>query len=554
MSLRPFLSLLSRFSSAQTASLGLLGASLLLSTASCFDTDQGLPPPERRFYFPTGVAVSPGGKALFVINSDFDLQYRAGTAQALDLRRLRAMVNRLRSPFVGEAGAPLDTSGVDCQAGGLGTNSSSDSLLYPGPCAPIDLDAPPDHQGSLIRASVDIGAFGADVQVVRRPPSPGETTTEARLLIPVRGDPSLTWLTIDDDTGDGIQSFRLDCGQGSGRRCSDAHRAGTDRTTNLRDLTLPEEPFELAVNERTDAVLVTHQTSGAVSLLLNGWSSGDPGLLTRCAKLPPSPVLSFVLGGLPSGVTGTAALPMPRLATLYPEEIPYAPAFLVSYRNAAQIDVIRYYDDCLSAPARPFLTLTGRSGITTNAGGFDSRSIAVDPSLRKSCEAACADSDKECLAGCAGVPVDIYVANRTPPSLLVGKATGSVSQLGVNDSVFFGTTIPLAQGASRVRLGHIVDTRGAKRPRAFILCFDARLLYVYDPEAAAIEAVITTGRGPSAIAFDPGIGTPDGASNYAYLAHFTDSYLAVLDLDMRHPATYLTFIASVGIPTPPRES
>jgi hypothetical protein len=553
MSRRPFLPLPFGPSLRRLApGLGLLGAALL-STAGCFDTDKGLPPPERRFYFPTGVATSPGGKALFVVNSDFDLQYRAGTVQALDLERLRAMVRKVRPAFAGEGGS-LDPSGVDCQAGGLGANSPSDALLYPGPCAPIDLDAPPDGQGSLVRTSVDIGAFGAEVKVIKRPPGPGETRTEARLLIPVRGDPSLTWLTVDDDEQDGPQSFRLDCGQGTGRRCADGHRAGTDRSTNLRDLTLPGEPFELSVNDRTDAVLVTHQTSGAVSLLLNGWSTGDPGLYSRCAKLPPSPILSFVLGGLPSGVTGAAALPMPRLAALYPEEIPYAPAFLVSYRNAAQIDVVRYYDDCLSAPARPFLALTGRSGITTNAGGFDSRSIAVDPGLRQRCEAACSDSDKECLAGCAGVPVDVYVANRTPPSLLVGRATGAVSQLGVSDVVSFGTMIPLAQGASRVRLGHIVDAEGVKRPRAFILCFDARLLYVYDPEAAAIEAVITTGRGPSAIAFDPGIGALDGASNYAYLAHFTDSYLAVLDLDMRHPATYLTLVASVGIPTPPRES
>ncbi len=486
-----------------------------------------------------------------MVNSDFDLQYRAGTIQALDLERLRGAVRKLRPPTA--TGGTQDTTGVDCAAGGLGVNKPSDALLYPGPCAPIDLDAPPDGQGSLVRASADIGAFGSDLQVVKRPPGPGETRTEARLLIPVRGDPSVTWLAIDDDEG-AEQSFRLECGQGSGRRCADAHRSGIDPTTNLRDLTLPGEPFELAVSDRTDAVLVTHQTAGAVSLLLNGWTTGDPTLYSRCAKLPPSPTLSFVLGGLPSGVTGTVALPMPRLAALYPDEIPYAPAFLVSYRNAAQIDVVRYYDDCLSAPARPFLALTGRSGINASAGGFDSRSIAIDPGQRRACEQSCADTDKECLAGCAGLPVDIYVANRTPPSLLIGRATGAVSQLGVNDSISFSGMIPLAQGASRVKLGHIVDGDGVRQPRAFVLCFDARLLYVYDPEAAAIEAVITTGRGPSAIAFDPGIGADDGASSYAYLAHFTDSYLSVLDLDMRHPATYLTFVASVGIPTPPRES
>lgn len=531
-----------------TALAGLCAALL----SACFDTDQGPAPPERQFYFPTGLSVSPGGKALYVVNSDFDLQFRAGTIQALDLERLRVTLQKMRPPFSGAAGA-LDPSGVDCGAAGLGLNTSSDALLYPGACAPIDLDTPPDGQGSLVRASADIGAFGSDMLTLRRPPGPGETRTEARLLIPVRGDPSVTWVTIDDDS-DGQQTFRLDCGQGSGRRCADSHRAGIDPSSNLRSLTLPGEPFELAVSDRTDAVVVTHQTAGAVSLLLNGWTTGDPALYSRCAKLPPAPTLAFVLGGLPSGVTGTVALPMPRLAALYPDEIPYAPAFLVSYRNAAQIDLVRFYDDCQSAPSRPFLALTGRAGVNVNAGGFDSRSIAIDAGVRQTCEASCADADRTCLAGCAGVPVDIYVANRTPPSLLVGKATGSVSQLGVNDAVSFGASIPLAQGASRIEFGHIIDTDGQRRPRVFVLCFDARLLYVYDPDAAAIEAVITTGRGPSALAFDPGVGAEGGAFNYAYLAHFTDSYLAVLDLDMRHPATYLTLIASVGTPKPPRES
>lgn len=523
------------------------GALATLSMGGCFDTDKGAPPPERQFYFPTGLAISPGGKALFVVNSDFDLQYRAGTIQALDLERLRAIVRKARP-------ATSDTLGVNCAAAGLRTNSASDSILFPGACAPMDLDAPPDGQGSLIRNSVNIGAFGSGLRLVRRPPAPGETHTEARLVSPVRGDPSLTWLDVDDDSEDGAQTFRLDCGQGSERRCADSHRAGINPTENLRDLTLPGEPFEVAVNDRTDALAVTHQTSGAVSLLLNGWNQGDPNQYSPCAKLSPSPALSFVLGGLPSQVTGIASLPMPRLAALYPAEIPYSPAFLVSYSNAAQIDLLRYYDDCASTPTRPFLALTGRSGINVNAGGFDSRSISVDATLRKNCEQSCADTDKDCLAGCAGIPVDIYVANRTPPSLLVGKATGSINQYGVNDSISFGTTIPLAQGASRVESGTIIDEKGNPRPRVFVLCFDARLLYVYDPEAAAIEAVITTGRGPSALAFDPGIGAQDSASNYAYLAHFTDSYLAVIDLDMRHPATYLTLLTSVGIPTPPRES
>jgi len=64
-----------------------------------------------------------------------------------------------------------------------------------------------------------------------------------------------------------------------------------------------------------------------------------------------------------------------------------------------------------------------------------------------------------------------------------------------------------------------------------------------------MEAAVTTGRGPSAIAFDTDVGATTGAPNVGYLAHFTDSYIGVLDLDMRNPSTYLTFIATVGVTT-----
>jgi hypothetical protein len=509
-----------------------------LTLGGCFATDTGPSPPPQQFYYPTGLAVSPGGKALIVANSDFDLQYRAGTVQLVDLARLKKLL------------PPLKNDRIDCAAAGLAPNKGADALLFPGPCTPISAEAPPDGNGSLIRATATIGAFVSDALVVRRPPANStEKQTEARLLLPVRGDPSLTWLSIDDDTS-GQQNFRLECGQGADGRCADDHRAGTDASANLRDLTLPGEPFAIAASDDTSAVLISHQTSGAVSLLLNGWATASGPQLPRCQKLPAVPTLSFILTGLSTGVTGVAALPQPRVSALYPDQSPFTPGFLVGYRTAAEIDIVRYYDDCAAAPSRPFLSVSSRVSVTANAGGYDSRSIAIDSVERQSCENSCDAADKDCLVRCVGVPVDVFVANRTPPSLLVGKATGGVSQYGTDDSVTFGQQIPLAQGASRVVLGKILDHQGKPRTRAFVLCFDARLMYVIDPEASAVEAIVTTGRGPSALVFDPDLAT----SSFAYLSHFTDSYLSVLDLDMRHPATYLTLVANVGVPSPPRES
>jgi DNA-binding beta-propeller fold protein YncE len=536
------------------------------SAAGCFPTDRGPAPPTEQLYFPTGLTLSPGGKALFVANSDFDLQYKAGTIQVLDNVRLRALLPKPTRlpPEAFAPGAPLPDGAllqIDCAKFSLAPITGGDSLLYPGPCTPIDLNNPPDGRGSLIKNTVNIGAFAADAVVMRREPDDAsDQTREARLLVPVRGDPSLTWVSIDDDSttaqGEGPQTFRLDCGQSAGtdNRCADAFRAGTDDTENIRQLLMPSEPTSISIGERSDTVLITHQTSGTVSLFLNGWQTPKVEGASPCGKLPSKPTLEFILGGLPTGASGVAALPMPRVARLFPKEIPYSPAFLVTYRSAAEIDVVRYYDDCTAAPSRPFLTLTARSAVSINAGGFDSRDVAIDARPRKACEDACDAADKDCMLGCAGVPIDVFVANRQPASLLLGKATASVSQYGTDDSVRFYDQIPLSQGASKVSVGQIIDRNGVLRPRVFVLCFDARLLYVYDPDARTMEATVTTGRGPSDIVFDTETGAGQGGPNVAYLAHFTDSYIGVIDLDMRNPATYLTFVATVGVPAPPRES
>jgi DNA-binding beta-propeller fold protein YncE len=81
----------------------------------------------------------------------------------------------------------------------------------------------------------------------------------------------------------------------------------------------------------------------------------------------------------------------------------------------------------------------------------------------------------------------------------------------------------------------------------FVVCFDSRRIFVYDPKRRMIEAVISTGRGPYALAIDD-------ARGLGYVAHFTDSYLGVISLDQRFPQTYATIVASIGTPSPPRSS
>src|SRR5262245_47997882 len=73
----------------------LLGAlTACASMTACYKPDDGREPPLNRIYFPTGLALSPDGDRLYVANSDWDLQFNAGSVQAYDAARLREFLPR----------------------------------------------------------------------------------------------------------------------------------------------------------------------------------------------------------------------------------------------------------------------------------------------------------------------------------------------------------------------------------------------------------------------------------------------------------------------------
>jgi hypothetical protein len=245
-------------------------------------------------------------------------------------------------------------------------------------------------------------------------------------------------------------------------------------------------------------------------------------------------------------------VPVPRRALA--EGFRYSPGFLVSFREAAEIDLLRYQSDGGSGSPRPFLSRVAAVGITANINGGDSRGIAIDASERQACEATCADDG--CFEACARIPLGLYVANRTPASLLIGKIETLLEETdgvvtGASDYPTIYETVPLSFGASRLAMGRIINEAGVLEPRVFAVAFDSRLVFSYDPAARRIESVIHAGRGPNAIAFDT---DPLGSYSYLFVGHFTDSYLGVVDLDMRRPQTFGQMFATVGTPRPPQES
>jgi hypothetical protein len=551
-----------RASRSTAAALSTL-ALALTSVAGCYTDSAGLDPPLKELYFPTNLVVSPGGKALYVTNSDFDLQYNGGTVQALDLEALRSAALILQDALHQGGGAAACSS--------LTLVPNPQSILNPGPCSPLELEP-------FVMQSATIGAFASAAVLVHDPAS-----QKARLFVSVRGDPSVTYFDVGDDRDPqagvvapaGCSAANaagcLMCAQDAERqRCGPSHRIGEDPTESIRQLSLPVEPMGIAATEDGTALVTVHQTEQTASLVANYWDAPSGSDARAQAK----PYLEYYLRGLPFGPNDVISLPEPRFLSLWsqasagdlPYEKPlYEPAFMVTYRAATELSILRYHSDEGSSPRRPFLSRASGVRVNVNSVGDDSRGAAVDSSERKACEVGCAEADLECLLACAtSVPLRFYVTNRTPPSLIIGevatilaeeegeagapaKVTAAFEEATITD------VVPLTFGASRVAVGHVIDEAGERRVRIFAVTFDSRLIFVYDPVASRVETVLRTGRGPHSVAFDTG-GEGDGAFSFMYVGHFTDSYIGVVDLDMRRPQTFGSMFLTVGKPLPPRES
>ncbi|EYF02806.1 Hypothetical protein CAP_6541 [Chondromyces apiculatus DSM 436] len=533
--------------------------------------------------------MSPGGQTLYVANSDFDLRYNGGTVQALALSGAGGLTERALclqgalsgfAPLPGEDEASsasfkaacegiLQGGGVPC--GAIGKNPNP--VLYPGPCAPLGVEG-------FIRRSAIIGAFASGAIMVHPPEGQGEG---ARLFIPVRGDPSISFFEVDDDRSCAAnpsaceRSVRLDCGADSQGRCGADYRIGENAYESPRALRLPLEPVGIASSPAGSAIVTAHQTQTAASLIVNPWDA--------------KPALTYVLSGLAAGPTEVAGLPVPGLVAACGDAISYQSGFLMTYRAQPVLDLLRYEPDAGSDPPRGYLTRALQLGITVNTSGADSRGVAVDDSERRACESACeaqweacgegcSDGRISCMAACTEIPVRFFVANRSPASLIVGKArtvpvpfegvppegtqlcgpqrfTSAYETLEIHD------TVPLAYGASRVSIGHIIDKDGLPALRVFAVAFDSRFIFSYDPVGRRIDAIIRTGRGPHAIAFDTFAPPPSvevqgsvgaRAHSFMYVGHFTDSYIGVVDLDARRPETFGSMILTLGQPESPQES
>lgn len=404
-------------------------------------------PCDARFFWPTGLALAPDEAHLFVTNANSDLQYSTGDVDVVDLAKVDADV------------ATWLAAPTDATAASLGCTHDQD-FAETVICKAV---------GYILRdATVRIGDFATAVAVQDKGGG------DLRLIVPVRGDPSITWIDWDHTTS------RLSC-ESSGATgfvlCDDAHRL-----TRLRNdpelVTLPDEPFDVFVDSGNGYAVVTHLTSGSATLI----------------DMPADgvPMLSDEIGGLfapdPStGVIGASAVAGRAPGT--PDDIVYVTS---RSENRVQPFTIERLGGgpALLAPGDSFFldVIGGGSG-----NSLDSRGLVFG-----------SGGDR------------MYLLDRQPPLLEIYDTSigpeGSVQNLPIG-------AVDICRDASRLTLADPGDGE-----RVYVACFDDGQVYVIDPRGSgSVEAVITVGRGPYDLVASP-------SKKRLYVTNYLEDTVSVVDL------------------------
>jgi hypothetical protein len=139
--------------------------------------------------------------------------------------------------------------------------------------------------------------------------------------------------------------------------------------------------------------------------------------------------------------------------------------------------------------------------------------------------------------------------------LLIGHTTPNSALTPNSEIPFFNDAFSLPTGPSRIQIAHAINANNEVETRVLIVCFDSRRIAIFDPVRRSVEAWVTTGRGPQAIIEDfAAPSDTDEGHALALVGHFTDSYLGVVELDLRRGRSYGTMVLNLGNATPPRTS
>jgi DNA-binding beta-propeller fold protein YncE len=468
------------------ARAAVVNAIALGSGAGCTASSDDVKPDAGRLFFPTGAAMSPDGMRLFVANANSDLTFDSGSIAVVPIPSVEAVVTGWLSMA---ATVPPDLCGDD------NLDNDDDEVLTA--CCERD----PDFTETLVcnerlfleetrDAGVRIGNFATDLAIQDL------SNGALRLVVPTRGDPSVAW--ADWIPGES----RLSCNtSGEGfALCDNEHRLAF--AFNDDDAAaLPDEPFGVFADSAGEFAIVTHLTTGSVTLIDSprGGSAQITDIQQNIFEADPTTGLR--------GATGVAG------------RTPQAPGDIIYVGSRSEDRIQTFTVGRPINEASPFLLqgswffLNGVGNNTnTNSFSSDTRGMAFSPTGNR-----------------------LYLLNRKPPTLQILDT--SLGPTGVPLNQLVGA-VDICRQASTVT---VVDAGDGER--AYLTCFQDGQIYVVDPRGRGhVEDVITVGRGPYSVA-----AAPNGQR--LYVTNFLEDTIAVIDLTPGSPTRHRV-VLRLGEPRP----
>lgn len=246
----------------------------------CLGDTGGIAPPDDELIYPVALATIRDDSHLLVVNSNFDLEYNAGTLVAYQLANID-MFNGSPIGYDSDKGIFILPSGIPLSRYCTGGMSGSWCNLS-------------TSAGIVADETIHLGAYASDLNI---------TPDKDRALVPVRGEQAI--IVVDLPQGNNL----LECGESADdeRRCNDAHKI----TGNGRE-PLPMEPHHVetmnyvqtnddGVEETVTMGFATHRAGGEVSLFSVSSSAGN--------ATPVGNELIKVINGVIEGASGIAVNP-----------------------------------------------------------------------------------------------------------------------------------------------------------------------------------------------------------------------------------------------------
>ncbi len=439
-------------------------------------------PPQTDPYFPASLTISPDEKFLFIANANSDLKFGAGSVQVYDLDAVDALAKAWKG---GKGPVPA----------GCTADSTHPELAR----CPSTVDG--QRAGYVGAAAAQIGNFVSAIRAQKL------TDGTLRLFTTVRGDPSVTWLDFSPTTG------TIDCGgEGDFPRCNDLHHVSAYRNDSNLGI-LGSEPFSIAIDDAREHVVLTHLSTGNVSLLRAPLDHIE------------APTLQDTLTGLwaENSRRFISAVGVAPRKPGDPSDL-----FYVTSRSEARINVLHAID-----------TISGDGKRAARLVREDSFFYAPAPAGNGTDGAArgvtfSADGNRA------------FVANRQPSSLMIFDTSLGARGVPANQLVgevglcpHLTVDVLLTGGPDAVA---VIETPDG--PRVYVTCFDIGEVWVVDVDRARVEATISVGLGPDSLAVPPAnLTTP--SHNLAFVGNYGDDTISAIDVDPTSP-TYLHTVLQLG--------